>query len=98
MSKPNLSVMEIYPEMLQDAYELCERILTEDYGYTTQQFFKQFDNELKYMGLGNLSNMLVRIMFDITKYMIKAKDIKADVDYYINGSLDTHFYINGEQQ
>ena len=98
MSKPNLSVMDIYPDMLQDAYELCERILTEDYGYSMRQFFEQFDNELKFRGLDNLSNRLVEIMFDITATMIGARDIKANVSYYINGTDDTHFYINGEQQ
>ena len=98
MSKPNLSVMDIYPDMLQDAYELCERILTEDYEYSIQQFFHDFDSELKARGLGNLSNRLVEIMFDVTATLIKDKDSKAEVNYYINGGWDTHFYINGEQQ
>lgn len=98
MNKPNLNVMDIYPEMLQDAYALCEAILTEDYGYTIQQFFRNFDDALKENWLDNLSNRIVSIMFEITKEMIEQADPNADVDYYINGSLDTHFYINGEQQ
>ena len=96
MSKVNLSVMDIYPEMLQDAYELCEEIVA-DYGCSQQQFFRDFDSALKEYDLQNLSNRLVEIMFEIAKWKINEADPNADVDYYINGSLDTHFYINGEQ-
>ena len=96
MEKPNLSVMDIYPEMLQDAYGLCEAILA-DYGYSGREFFRNFDDALKEYGLDNLSNRLVDVMFSITKEMIEYSNPDEDVDYYINGSLDTHFYINGEQ-
>lgn len=97
MNKPNLNLMDIYPEMLQDAYALCEEIL-KDYGYTENDFFKMFDQDLEEFELNDLSNRLVRIMFNICADLIRQKDPKADVDYYVNGSLDTHFYINGEQQ
>lgn len=97
MSKLNLSVMDIYPDMLRDSYELCEEILKE-YGYTENEFFQMFDQELKEHGLEDLSNRIVRLMFSLTAELIRQKDPKADVDYYVNGSLDTHFYINGEQQ
>lgn len=97
MNKLNLGVMDIYPDMLRDNYELCEEIL-KDYGYTENDFFKLFDQELTEFDLQNLSNRIVGIMFDITKELINKKDPKAEVDYYINGSLNTHFYINGEQQ
>ena len=98
MNKPDLNIMDIYPDMLKDEYGLCETILTENYGYSQQDFFRNFDSRLKEMGLDNLSNKLVYAMFEITKEMILDKNPKADVDYYINGSLDTHFYINGELQ
>lgn len=96
IKKPNLSIMDIYPEMLQDAYGLCEAILA-DYGYTEQDFFTYFQQDLEEHELNDLSNRLVRIMFLITSDLIKQKDPNADVDYYINGTLDTYFYINGEQ-
>lgn len=89
--------MDIYPDMLRDSYELCEEILKE-YGYTENEFFQMFDQELKEHGLEDLSNRIVRLMFSLTAELIRQKDPKADVDYYVNGSLDTHFYINGEQQ
>lgn len=98
MNKPNLNVMDIYPEMLQSAYSLCEAILTENYGYTEQEFFQMFNQNLEEHGLDNLSNRIVGLMFLLTADLIRQKDPKADVDYYVNGSLDTHFYINGEQQ
>lgn len=97
MAKVSVQIMDIYPEMLTDAYDLCEEIL-KDYGYTENDFFKLFDQDLKEFNLENLSNRLVQIMFSITKDLILQKNPKADVDYYINGSLDTHFYIDGEQQ
>lgn len=97
MTKPNLSIMDIYPDMLQDAYGLCESILS-DYGYTENDFFQYFQQDLEEKELNDISNRLVQIMFLITSDLIRQKDPKADVDYYINGSLDTHFYINGEQQ
>ena len=98
MNRPNLSIMDIYPEMLQDAYGLCEAILTEDYGYTENDFFKAFYEELKASELDNLSNRLTYIIFRIAEDLIKRKDPKALVDYNINGTDDTQFYINGEQQ
>lgn len=97
MAKASVQIMDIYPEMLTDAYELCENVL-KDYGYSEQQFFKRFDEELKEFELNNISNRLVHIIFDVTEDMILEKDKNANVDYYINGSLDTHFYINGEEQ
>ena len=96
MSKADLSVMDIYPTMLQDAYDLCEQIL-EDYGYSKNQFFQYFNQDLQEFELDNLSNRLVTIMFSLTKDLIHEKNPKDDVDYYVNGSLDTYFYINGEQ-
>lgn len=96
MERPNLSVMDIYPEMLQDAYGLCEEIL-KDYGYTEQDFFQMFNQDMEEHELNDLSNRIVNHMFLLTSDLIKQKDPKADVDYYVNGSLDTHFYINGEQ-
>lgn len=98
MNKPNLSIIDIYPEMIQDAYGLCEAILTEDYGYTMQDFFKRIQHDLKISKLDDISTRLVRIMFSETAEMIQEKDPNATVDYYINGTLDIHFYINGEEQ
>lgn len=98
MKEVSVQIMDIYPKMLEDAYSLCEAILTEDYGYTEQEFFQMFDQDLKEHDLDNLSNRIVELMFLLTADLIRQKDPKADVDYYINGSLDTHFYINGEQQ
>lgn len=97
MNKPNLNIMDIYPDMLQSSYGLCEEILKE-YGYSENDFFQYFNQDLDEHELSNLSNRLVDIMFSITADLIRQKNPKADVDYYINGSLDTHFYINGEEQ
>lgn len=98
MNKPNLNVMDIYPEMLQSAYSLCEAILTENYGYTEQEFFQMFNQDLEEHELDNLSNRIVGLMFLLTADLIRQKDPKADVDYYINGCDNTDFYINGEKQ
>ena len=66
MNKPNLNIIDIYPEMIQDAYALCEEIL-KDYGYTEQQFFEYVQEDLEEEGLLNLSNRLVDIMFRIAR-------------------------------
>ena len=97
MKKPNLSIIDIYPEMIQDAYALSESILN-DYGYTDQDFFRYVQQDLEEFELNNLSNRIVDIFFNITADLIKQKKPNTKVDYYINGTLDTHFYINGEQQ
>ncbi|MCR5453174.1 MAG: hypothetical protein K6F00_11160 [Lachnospiraceae bacterium] len=97
MNKPNLNIMDIYPEMLQDSYGLCESILM-DYGYTEQDFFELFNQDLNELELSNLSNRIVSIMFSITADLIKQKNPKVNVDYYVNGTLDTHFIIDGEEQ
>lgn len=96
MSKINLGVIDIFPEMIADAYSLCEEIL-KDYGYTENDFFQYVQQDLDEFGLKDLSNHLVWIMFGITRDLIKQKRPDEDVDYYVNGTLDTHFYINGEQ-
>lgn len=96
IKRPNLSIMDIYPEMLQDAYGLCEAIL-KDYDYTENDFFTYFRQNVEEWELTDLSNRLVGIMFSITKDLIKQKFPNEEVDYYVNGTLDTHFYINGEQ-
>lgn len=93
----SLQLMDIYPDMLIKSYELCEEIL-KDYGYTEQDFFKRFDQSLRESELYLLSNRLVRAMFQVTDDMICEKEPNTEISYYINGSLDTHFYINGEQQ
>ena len=96
MNKVNPSILDIYPEMITDAYDLCEDIL-KDYGVTEQEFFEFVQQDLDEFDLKDLSNRLVRIMFNITRDLIKEKKPDEDVDYYVNGTLDTHFYINGEQ-
>lgn len=96
MSKINLGIIDIYPEMITDAYSLCEEIL-KDYGYTEQDFFSYVQQDLDEFELTNLSNRLVDMMFNITRDLIEQKKPDEDVDYYVNGTLDTHFYINGEQ-
>lgn len=96
MSKINLGIIDIYPEMIVNAYGLCEEIL-KDYGYTEQDFFSYVQQDIDEFKLKDLSNRLVRMMFNITMNLIKQKKPDEDVDYYVNGSLDTHFYINGEQ-
>lgn len=98
MKEVSVQIMDIYPKMLEDAYSLCETILTEDYGYTEKEFFQMFNQDLKEHELDNLSDRIVGLMFLLTADLIRQKDPKADVDYYVNGSDDTHFYINGEQQ
>lgn len=96
MSKINIGVLDIYPQMITDAYELCEEIL-KDYGYTEQDFFSYVQQDMDEFELKDLSNRLVRMMFNITRDLILQKKPDEDVDYYVNGTLDTHFYINGEQ-
>lgn len=98
MKEVSVQIMDIYPKMLEDAYSLCETILTEDYGYTEQEFFQMFNQDLEEHELDNLSNRIVWLMFLLTADLIKQKDPKANVNFYVNGRLDTHFYINGEQQ
>lgn len=96
MSKINIGALDIYPQMIADAYELCEEIL-KDYGYTEQDFFSYVQQDMDEFELKDLSNRLVRMMFNITRDLILQKKPSEDVDYYVNGTLDTHFYINGEQ-
>lgn len=96
MSKINIGALDIYPQMIADAYELCEEIL-KDYGYTEQDFFSYVQQDMDEFELKDLSNRLVRMMFNITRDLIMQKKPDEDVDYYVNGTLDTHFYINGEQ-
>ena len=96
MSEINIGALDIYPQMIADAYELCEEIL-KDYGYTEQDFFSYVQQDMDEFELKDLSNRLVCMMFNITRDLILQKKPDEDVDFYVNGTLDTHFYINGEQ-
>ena len=72
MSKINIGALDIYPQMIADAYELCEEIL-KDYGYTEQDFFSYVQQDMDEFELKDLSNRLVRMMFNITRDLILQK-------------------------
>lgn len=93
----NLGYMDIYVDQLDDAYTLAESIL-KDYGYTEEDLFEYFNQDMEEQNLNNLSNRIVGIIFRIVEDLIHKKKPEEEVSYYINGNLDTHFYINGEQQ
>jgi hypothetical protein len=94
-------------EVTDDASHYAKESITELAGvlenFELQEdtiFFRGVDDlnyTLKEYGLDNLSNRLTDIMFNVTKGMIEDNNPNEDVDYYINGPWDTHFYINGEQ-
>ena len=88
----------IYPEQIEDAGETLDACCKE-YGIDADEVWDWVLQEFRERyGLpfhDHISNAIVGIIFDCAKEALCRKGVD-DVDYYVNGTLDTNFYIGGE--
>lgn len=95
-----LKYLGIYPEHVEAADELCERVCGR-YGIDSDEevwaYVKSDFEELVYDG-SQMSNAIIRLIFYNLLAALREHGVgEGRVDWYINGG-DTHFYIDGEEQ
>lgn len=90
----------IWPEQIEDACTTCEDVL-ERYGLGSEiddvyEFAEEHLHELLIGDQTHLSNQICDALFYELKVVLNRNFPDLNVDYYVNGSLDTNFYIEGE--
>ena len=95
-----LKYLGIYPEHIDDADELCERVCKEhgiDSDSEVWEDVKQNFEELVWPGR-QLSNEIIFYIFrNLKAALVESGEFEdGQIDWYINGG-DTHFYIDGEE-
>lgn len=90
----------IYAEQIEDAGEtldaLCKEhgIDADEVWQIIDQDFKEFLNIPDYT---NFSDLVTSIIFGNLKDALEKRGFARErIDYYVNGTLDTNFYIDGE--
>ena len=95
-----LKFLGIYPEQIQDADDTVEEVC-KMYGIDADSQVWDFVEEdfKECIFDGDLSNMIVYYIFRNLKAALveSGKLDEEQIDWYINGTLDTNFYIDGEQ-
>ena len=92
-----LYLLGIYPMQLEKAMDIVKEACAE-HGLNDNDlwhFIWQDMDEYWCTEENHLSNQIVDVMFWNLHRSLKEKGIESD--YYINGGLDTHFYIDGEE-
>lgn len=88
----------IYPKQIEDAGDVLDWACRE-YGIDADEVWEWVNNEFYEMFnvpyYTHISNGIVGIIFSCLMEALKRKGIESDC--YINGTLDTHFYIDGEE-
>ena len=95
-----LHLLGIYPMQLERAMDTLSEACAE-YGIDDDELWRfiwQEMDELWHTEQNSLSNQLVGVLFHHLKESLVEKGINSKrVTYYINGGLDTSFYIDGEE-
>lgn len=95
-----LPLLGIYPKQLDDAVETVKEACAA-HGIDEDELWAFIWQDMdEYWGTesNHLSNQIVDVMFHNLRQSLIEKGFDGKrVDYYINGSLDTGFYIDGEE-
>ena len=92
----------IYEQQIEDAGDVLD-LACEQYGLDEQKLWKAASNWLyKRLGIFDyscMSNVVCACMFDALRdALCQQKGIAFDrTEYYCNGELDTHFWVDGEE-
>lgn len=90
----------IWPEQIEDAGETADQVCGK-YNIDADRFWDTVAYHYEHMLLDghvpydDLSNYICDIIFSELRYELE--DLGVECDYYVNGTLDTSFYIDGEQ-
>ena len=92
-----LNLLGIYPMQLENASDVIAEACAEQ-GVNDDELWRsiwQEMDELYGTEHDSLSNRLVGIMFRHLSDALRERGVQST--YYINGGLDTHFYIDGKE-
>ena len=96
-----LKFLGIYPEQIQDADETVEYVCKEHGIDSDSQVWEFVERDFKenIFDGDDLSDVIVCYIFRNLKAALveSGKFTEEQIDWYINGTLDTNFYIDGEQ-
>ena len=91
----------IYERQIEDAADTFDIVCKEfgiDAGKEWSKVDEQFKERFDIGGWSHFSNAVVEVMFwNLEQALIEKGIDRARIDYYINGELDTGFYIDGEE-
>ena len=95
-----LSFLGIYPMQLEQAMDTLDAVCRE-HGIDDNELWRAIWREMddRYgTERSSLSNRICGILFDELATALEESGMeKKRIDFYINGGLDTHFYIDGEE-
>lgn len=95
-----LNLVGIYPMQLERAIETLGEVCAEheiDDDELWRQIWQEMDERYG-TKRSHLSNRIVGILFDNLAAALEESGMERNrIDFYINGGLDTHFYIDGEE-
>ena len=95
-----LSFLGIYPMQLEHAMDTIDDICREhgiDDNELWRQIWRNMDEQYG-TERSSLSNQICRTLFDNLAAALEESGMERNrISFYINGGLDTHFYIDDEE-
>ena len=87
----------IYEEQLNDAETVVE-LACEMHGIDSDDVWLSVLSECQTLFGDRISNTITEIIFEKLADALVRKGVdEGGIDWYVNGTLDTSFYINGEE-
>lgn len=97
MAENRLSLVGIYADGINDAIDTA-LLIADKYNLSAMVIHKHAEAWLCECGdFADITNSIISAYFSVTAELLSEKHPKLDIDYYVNGSLDSHFYIDGEE-
>lgn len=98
---PTCTYLEIFPRQIEDASDVVGLACTQ-HGIDEDEVWSWIDDEFRERFSipenSHFGNVVTGIIFDCLKEALVRSGIDREhIDYYINGGLDTNFYIDGEE-
>lgn len=97
MRAPACNYLGIYPQQIEDAADTFE-LVCEMYGLDVDKEWAIVDQKFQERYGDEFGDSVVSLMFWNLKSALVEKGVdESRVDFYVNGTLDTSFYIDGEE-
>lgn len=96
----NLGIVGIYPMQIACAIDTLATVC-EEHELNDDELWRQIWQEMDDRWgteYSSLSNRIVGVLFDNLAAALEESGMEHErINFYINGGLDTHFYIDGEE-
>ena len=97
MAENRLSLVGIYEDGINDAIDTA-LLIADKYNLSARDIHNRAEAWLCECGdFSDITNSIISAYFSVTAGLLSEKHPKLDIDYYVNGTLDSHFYIDGEE-